>query len=312
MDLRWMEDFCSLCSTGNFHRSSKERNLSQPAFSRRIKALETWLGVELVDRSTFPARLTEAGREFRPVAEQMVHLAYRTRNELRASARNDAAVLSFACLDSLAGNYLPRWLQRLERHTGFINSRVLTAFASAEAFLAALEEGACDFLVCYHDDGDAILIDPIDFPSLTLDTEIVVPVVAADADVRKMIDPVGAAARPLPLLQYAAHTYLGRIVRDHIRRHHLETAVDVVYESSIASSLKEMALLGYGLAWLPKSCIEPNLADGSLVQIGVVGKEIRLDIKIFRHIDRRDKQVERFWSALESLSSMDVINAAAS
>lgn len=312
MDLRWMEDFCSLCSTGNFHRSSKERNLSQPAFSRRIKALETWLGVELVDRSTFPARLTEAGREFRPVAEQMVHLAYRTRNELRGSARDDATALSFACLDSIAGNYLPRWLKRLECHAGFVNSRVLTAFASAEAFLAALEEGTCDFLVCYHDEGDAILIDPVDFPSLKLDVETVVPVVAADSALRDLIDPSGSSQTSIALLQYAPHTYLGRIVRDHIRRHHLETAFDVVYESSIASSLKEMALLGYGLAWLPRSCIEEDLADGSLFQVGVFGKEIRLDIKIFRHVERRDKRVERFWSILESLDSMNVVNARAS
>src|SRR3546814_7081942 len=53
MELKWLEDFVSLANTGNFSRSAEERNVTQPAFSRRIKALELWLGAPLVDRSTY-------------------------------------------------------------------------------------------------------------------------------------------------------------------------------------------------------------------------------------------------------------------
>ena len=65
MNLFWLEDFLALAATGNFSRAAEERHMTQPAFSRRIRALEEWLGTELFDRSSQPARLTEAGEWFR-------------------------------------------------------------------------------------------------------------------------------------------------------------------------------------------------------------------------------------------------------
>src|SRR5688500_11241190 len=68
MELEWLEDFISLARSGSFSRSATERHVTQPAFSRRIQALELWLGVALIDRSAYPTRLTPAGRQFREVA----------------------------------------------------------------------------------------------------------------------------------------------------------------------------------------------------------------------------------------------------
>ena len=62
MELKWLEDFLSLARTGSFSRSAEERHVTQPAFSRRIKSLEIWVGVPLVDRSSYPTHLTPAGQ----------------------------------------------------------------------------------------------------------------------------------------------------------------------------------------------------------------------------------------------------------
>jgi len=68
MDLKWLEDFVSSANTGSFSRLAAQRNVMQPASSRRIRALEIWLGVDLIDRSPYPTTLTEAGRLFRATA----------------------------------------------------------------------------------------------------------------------------------------------------------------------------------------------------------------------------------------------------
>jgi len=73
MDLKWLEDFLCLSNTGNFRVSSEQRCVSQPAFSRRIKALETWVGADLFDRSCHPVVLTDAGKVFKPVATGQNH-----------------------------------------------------------------------------------------------------------------------------------------------------------------------------------------------------------------------------------------------
>ena len=61
MNLTWLDDFLALASTGNFSRAAEERHMTQPAFSRRIRALEEWLGVVLFDRSSQPAVLRRSG-----------------------------------------------------------------------------------------------------------------------------------------------------------------------------------------------------------------------------------------------------------
>ena len=50
MNLSWLEDFLVLSASGNFSRAADERHMTQPAFSRRIRALEEWLGADLFDR----------------------------------------------------------------------------------------------------------------------------------------------------------------------------------------------------------------------------------------------------------------------
>lgn len=79
MDTKWAEDFICLADTRSFSRSATERNASQSAFSRRIQALESWLGAELVDRSSTPLSLTPAGHVFRRLAVSIVQQANQAR-----------------------------------------------------------------------------------------------------------------------------------------------------------------------------------------------------------------------------------------
>ena len=64
MDTKWLEDFVSLAETRSFSRSAQLRHVTQSAFSRRIQSLEAWTGFALVDRSSYPTRLTPAGTTF--------------------------------------------------------------------------------------------------------------------------------------------------------------------------------------------------------------------------------------------------------
>src|SRR4029453_13537548 len=93
MNLIWLEDFLALASTGNFSRAAEERHMTQPAFSRRIRALEEWLGVVLIDRTTHPVALTEAGEWFRSVAQDILARVGQIPDEARAIADATSATL---------------------------------------------------------------------------------------------------------------------------------------------------------------------------------------------------------------------------
>ena len=62
MDCKWLEDFLALSQHGNYSQAAAQRHITQPALSRRIKALEEVLGVPLFDRTTTPVTLMFLGR----------------------------------------------------------------------------------------------------------------------------------------------------------------------------------------------------------------------------------------------------------
>src|SRR5271156_1881959 len=96
MEASWLEDFLELARAGNFSRAAELRHLTQPAFSRRIRALEDWAGVSLFDRSAQPITLTEAGRRFHPLADTLLHDISHAREEARRAGAAGAATLRFA------------------------------------------------------------------------------------------------------------------------------------------------------------------------------------------------------------------------
>ena len=114
MNLAWLEDFLALASSGNFSRAAEERHSSQPAFSRRIRALEEWVGTPLFDRSTQPAPLTEAGEWFHGVALELVARIGRIPGEARRVAESGTHTLRIASTHALSFTFLPGWLHSLE------------------------------------------------------------------------------------------------------------------------------------------------------------------------------------------------------
>ena len=83
METKWLEDFVSPAETCSFSRSAQLRHVTQSAFSRRIQSLEAWAGVDLVDRSSYPTRLTAAGATLYPKALDLLEALHNTRAALR-------------------------------------------------------------------------------------------------------------------------------------------------------------------------------------------------------------------------------------
>ena len=84
MDLKWLEDFISLAETHSFSRSAVAP--CHPAgVSRRIRSLESWLGVDLIDCTAYPTWLTPAGELFHGQALEIIAQLNHARALLPAS-----------------------------------------------------------------------------------------------------------------------------------------------------------------------------------------------------------------------------------
>ena len=112
MDLDWLEDFTALAETGNFSRAAERRHVTQPAFSRRIRAFEEWLGVPLFVRGGQKVTLTRAGEEIRAEAEAMLRAMLRLRRVARECAVDETPTLHFAATHSLSFSFFPGWIKQ--------------------------------------------------------------------------------------------------------------------------------------------------------------------------------------------------------
>lgn len=107
MDIMWLEDFIKLADEGNFSRAAEARNLTQPAFSRRIRALEEWVGATLVDRDTHRIALTEAGLAFRVLAEDILRRLALGRDNVREIGGTLSNEIRFASTHALSTSFFP-------------------------------------------------------------------------------------------------------------------------------------------------------------------------------------------------------------
>ena len=267
MELKWLEDFLSLAQTRSFSRSAEARHVTQSAFSRRIRALELWLGVSLVDRSTYPTTLTPEGRRFRDTAEESVRVLLGARADLRAGLDSAEPGVRIAGLHTLALTFFPAWFRTLTARTGPVATRLQPD--DFHDCLQALVEGGSDFLLTFHHPGVPIPLDPELYPHR---------VVGADALVA-VRSPALAEGGPLPRLEYGRDSFLGRV--SHLAEAELGLPTGpVVHANPMAEALKCMALEGHGLAFVPRSLVVRELAEGRLV---VAGPEVPLEIRLYRN-----------------------------
>ena len=147
MNLSWLDDFLALADSGNFSRAAEQRHMTQPAFSRRIRALEEWLGVALFDRSTHPATLTDTGQWFVAVAREILSRVARVPDEARAVADASSATLRFAATHALSLTFLPGWLRQIEAHTPMGAIQLMSdVAANCEALML---QGRVQFMLCH-------------------------------------------------------------------------------------------------------------------------------------------------------------------
>jgi DNA-binding transcriptional LysR family regulator len=97
------------------------------------------------------------------------------------------------------------------------------------------------------------------------------------------------------VLAYSAESGIGRIVRALCGAALEEIHAEVVFTAHLASVLKTMALDSRGVAWLPKTLIGEDLANGRLVPVGEESWSIAVDIRLFRQETTMHPAAETFW-----------------
>jgi DNA-binding transcriptional LysR family regulator len=265
MELKWLEDLLVLLEEQSISRAAMRRHVTQPAYSRRIRLLEQWLGVELVDRGTKPIKIRASALALEEEVRELVNRFYAMRNRAHESGER----VTFVAQHTLAISRFPVLIREVKNRLPESSYRVVPAnYEECESLFYS----DADLLLCYQTPQRHFDFSHKTVHRLELGQDRLLPVASATlaaelGELRPgMTIPLlmyqqGALAaelgelRPgmtIPLLMYQQGGFLAdalaaarmpELIRDF--------RVESICESAFSASLKEMALAHMGIAWLP-------------------------------------------------------------
>ncbi|HKS56265.1 MAG TPA: LysR substrate-binding domain-containing protein [Steroidobacteraceae bacterium] len=115
MNLRDLRYFVALADTRHFGKAAERSFVSQPTLSAQIKKLETYLGVQLIERQPRKVTLTETGAKILPVARRILQDS----DEIVSMARNEhdplSGKLKLALIPTIGPYLLPLVARKLRK-----------------------------------------------------------------------------------------------------------------------------------------------------------------------------------------------------
>lgn len=299
MELKLLEDFLCVADVRNFSRAAEMRHITQSTLSKRIRSLEDWVGAPLIDRSSYPVKLTPEGRlmiqQAHDLAQQFNNLRTCIRSLATQQAGNQVSVLA---MHTLHLTFLPDWIRQIEARIGAFTESPLSANAAYCETVRRFRNDESDLLVTFMHPRVTLGIDPQDMDCIILGRERVLPVSVPDAQGRPVHDlDSGEAVR---FLNYTSQSFFAQVLTPLLREKPI--ALNVVTTNPLSVGLHSLALIGSGMAWIPESLVGQDLREGRLVPAGNPDWYIDTSIAIYRKTSNRRPIVNEIWAAAQDLA----------
>ncbi len=263
MDSDALITFVAIHRSGGFSAAAEALHRSQPAISRRIQLLEAELGGPLFERTTAGPRLSLLGETLLPHAERVLAALEDAGAAVRELNAADAGPLSVALVGTLAGASLADLLRAFAAEAP--GARLSLRTATSRQVSELVRGGQVAIGVRYFADRSA------DLQCHAMAPERLVVACAPDHPL--------AGRRAAALTELAGERWLGFPRRDGGGEVGAETlsaefrrrGVGELDWSPIDSltAQKRMVEAGFGVALLPRSGLEEELAAGRLALIEV-------------------------------------------
>ncbi|MFI6731603.1 LysR family transcriptional regulator [Nonomuraea sp. NPDC050451] len=263
MDLRQLRGFVAVAGTGTVTGAANSLGLAPASVSEQVRRLEQSLGVALFERTPQGMRLTEQGATLLARAQGLLDHA----DEVRRAVTGQRRRVRIGALEMLAAARMPAVIRRLSERRPDLDVDVRSH--TRQSLLAGVAGGELDAVLLLDTGlrigglGFAVPHDPDSGPATPdldfLDVgEVGLALVAAPGGDREplLVSPPGCSIR------LAADRAFGA----EVPRREL---------TSIATA-REWARQGLGSALLPDFALEPDLASGALVRLGLEAPALAL------------------------------------
>ncbi len=251
MDLASLKAFLAVAETGSFSAAASALQLTQPAVSKRIAALESSTGSRLFDRIGRRVGLTEAGRALLPRAGAILRdiaAAERSLQELGGTVRGRLAI---GTSHHVGLHRLPPVLREFSRRHPEVDLEI--AFMDSEKAHDAVLQGHLELAVVTLDPGGTdsrlhsriVWEDPLS------------AMVATEHPLAGLISPRLEDLAAWPAVLPGAGTYTGQILRALFAARGISLRIGM--STNYLETLRMLASIGLGWSVLPDTMLSSDL-----------------------------------------------------
>lgn len=289
MRLEWLEDLVAIFESGSLNEAAGRRHLTQPAFSRRVRSIEDYLGVELIDRSRKPARpaaaLVEQEKRLRNAAQDLKALVL----DLRRSERHASSRVVIASQHAITTSILPGLCADV---FGRIDLTLRLRSANRSDCTAMLITKEADLILTYRSLSEAARTPEEYVEERPLRRERLLPVGTA---------PVRAAigAGVLPVIAYPQDVFLGDLLAREIFPHvGPGLRIDARVETALTVAALQLAASGIGVAWVPETMLAQRPSGSALIPLTGLLPDTDIVVTATRLIGKKSDVEKRVWTAI--------------
>lgn len=278
MDTRLLEDALVLIEAGTLSAAAQRRNMTQPAFSRRIKSLEDWLGEPLIIRHANRIELSQTLINSEPGLRSLLRAMDTFRMEV---SKKDAVLqpLIIASQHSLSTSAFPSIFGRLNELEPKPVVRLRTRNQS-ESLVAFIKQEV-DILLSYQ---------PHNLPGFPFDSTVYSRIWRRDALVPviggKLRHTLGAERLAPPdaaIVKYPDQSEFGRLITQLGRESELRLEGPTIVETAFSLGIVKLVLMGAGVGWVPHSLIHEQIQSGDAVMLASSYGRIPLNAVLHAH-----------------------------
>lgn len=278
MDTRLLEDALLLLEERNLSAAAARRHMTQPAFSRRIRSLEQWIGCDLLIRGPNRIEISPMLAHSEPqIRAMLAHL-----QQLRSQLRNpliSSEPLVIATQHALSVSVIPDILNKTRDLNPNLRVRLRTQNRATAMSIFLRHEA--EVLISY--DGGYLPEVPFgdSISRYVWRRDALIPVVGGN--MRYRLDANYQLDDESGVIVYPSESYFGQIIDNHQKSHRLSLNGPVAVESAFSVGVVQLAAAGVGAAWIPHSMIHDDIISGDAVILSRDYGRIPLNITLYVH-----------------------------
>lgn len=269
MELWQLRTFTSVAKHLHFTRASEELNLSQPAVSHQIKALEREIGEPLFLRSNDGIFLTKAGETMLEHSIKVLDIADQIFEEIEQSKKEPHGTIIFSTVMMSLENPFPKMYQEFKKSYENIDLKFQNELRSSN-ILSKIEKGEIDVgLVAVEAPGEHL----VEIPYGSFRVSPVCSVNHPLAE-KKKISPADLENAKWALIEPQIK------MREHIDKKfdHMGISPKRIFETNDGSVILGLLSMGETISLLPLWGIVDKLEKNELCILNV--KELEFDVQL--------------------------------